>query len=147
MFVSLWIDRHLNFGNTTTNRVEGQHAKLKKYLDGSNSSLARFLRSIDQIVQSQHTTIKGSLENSKIVRIHQHNLQLFTQLHGFVSNEALKLLLAEHERLKDLEVDCGCRLRTSCGLPCACELSKYISSCKYIRLPPIDCFKLSILKF
>ncbi|XP_076943685.1 uncharacterized protein LOC143614011 [Bidens hawaiensis] len=29
MFVSLWIDQHLNFGENTTNRVESAHAKLK----------------------------------------------------------------------------------------------------------------------
>ncbi|XP_035838827.1 protein FAR1-RELATED SEQUENCE 5-like [Helianthus annuus] len=65
-FVSVWIDQHLNFGNNTTNRVESQHAKLKKYLDGSNSSLDRFLRCIDRIVTSQQITIKESLENQYV---------------------------------------------------------------------------------
>lgn len=29
-FVSLWTDKSTNFGNSTTNRVESQHAKIKK---------------------------------------------------------------------------------------------------------------------
>ncbi|KAJ9551605.1 hypothetical protein OSB04_015650 [Centaurea solstitialis] len=37
MFVHCWTDKYLNFGNHTTNRVESQHAKLKRYLDLSKS--------------------------------------------------------------------------------------------------------------
>ncbi|TYG94178.1 hypothetical protein ES288_A11G167400v1 [Gossypium darwinii] len=42
LFVSVWINRHLKFGERTTNRVESQHAKLKKYLCAKNSSLDKF---------------------------------------------------------------------------------------------------------
>ncbi|CAI9275438.1 unnamed protein product [Lactuca saligna] len=34
-FVSLWTDKHVNFGNSTTNRVESLHAKLKKHLESA----------------------------------------------------------------------------------------------------------------
>ncbi|GJV04738.1 FAR1-related sequence 5-like protein [Tanacetum coccineum] len=37
-FVSAWCDQSFNFGNRTTNRVESQHAKLKKTLDVSWST-------------------------------------------------------------------------------------------------------------
>ncbi|PWA49387.1 hypothetical protein CTI12_AA482210 [Artemisia annua] len=36
-FVSASIDQSLNFGNHTSNRVESQHAKLKKYLESAQS--------------------------------------------------------------------------------------------------------------
>jgi histone-lysine N-methyltransferase SETD2 len=58
MFVSVWIDRHLNFGQRTTNRVESAHSNLKKYLDGTNSSLDKFigrLRSICEVSTSIDT--------------------------------------------------------------------------------------------
>ncbi|XP_076896724.1 protein FAR1-RELATED SEQUENCE 5-like [Bidens hawaiensis] len=38
-FVSCWIDDRLNFGEHTTNRVEGQHANFKRHLSGPNNSL------------------------------------------------------------------------------------------------------------
>jgi len=134
MFVSFWIDQHLNFENNTTNRVESQHAVLKKYLKSSKCCFDKFVGCINRLVQSQHTSIKESFEKSRVVRIHQHNLRCFKLLRGFVSNEALDIILADHERWKNLQEDssnCGCRLRNSCGLPCACELSMYISSGKY----------------
>ncbi|KAL4564511.1 hypothetical protein LXL04_028575 [Taraxacum kok-saghyz] len=53
MFVSVWVDQHLNFGNRKSNRVESQHAKLKRYLESSNSKLDRFVQRIDEIVQLQ----------------------------------------------------------------------------------------------
>ncbi|XP_076925217.1 uncharacterized protein LOC143587957 [Bidens hawaiensis] len=56
---------------------------------------------------------------------------------------ALDIILADHESWKNLQVDssnCGCRLRNSCGLPCACELSMYISSGQCISLDSIDIF-------
>ncbi|XP_076935607.1 protein FAR1-RELATED SEQUENCE 5-like [Bidens hawaiensis] len=140
MFVSLWIDQHLNFGENTTNRVESAHAKLKKFLETSNSSFVKFVTCVDQIVKSQHTIIKASLGTSRIQKIHQHDLQCFKLLHGFVSIEALELLKKECKRLNEDRVDCDCRLRTCKGLPCACELSMFISSGQYIPLDRIDVF-------
>ncbi|XP_076955051.1 PKS-NRPS hybrid synthetase cheA-like [Bidens hawaiensis] len=140
MFVSLWIDQHLNFGENTTNRVESAHAKLKKFLETSNSGFDKFVTCVDQIVKSQHTIIKASLGTSRIQKIHQHDLQCFKLLHGFVSIEALELLKKECKRLNEDRVDCDCRLRTCKGLPCACELSMFISSGQYIPLYRIDVF-------
>ncbi|MFQ6660428.1 hypothetical protein Gotur_028958, partial [Gossypium turneri] len=91
---SVWIDRNLNFGERTTNRVESQHAKLKKYLCAKNSSLDKFVGCINQI--------------------------------GFVALEALDILEGELQRSSRHQLDssnCGCKLRHSCGLPCACMLS------------------------
>ena len=146
MFVSVWIDQHFNFGNNTTNRVESQHAKLKIYMDkNAKCSLDRLLGCIDEIVKSQLILIKESLEHSRVVRIHQHNLRCFKLLRGFVSNESLKIVLEDRKRWKDHKGDCGCRLRTAYGLPCACELSMHISSRKYSQLLEIYCFKLFII--
>ncbi|KAL4569437.1 hypothetical protein LXL04_025075 [Taraxacum kok-saghyz] len=49
MFVSVWIDQHLNFEERTTNRFESQHSKLKKYIGPKNYSLDKFIGSIDQL--------------------------------------------------------------------------------------------------
>ncbi|GKB59830.1 hypothetical protein Tco_0916016 [Tanacetum coccineum] len=60
-----------------------------------------------------------------------------------VSKEALDLILNELLRLDDPEFDysmCGCRLRNSCGLPCACVLLTYLNSGEYIPLDSVDIF-------
>ncbi|KAH1065499.1 hypothetical protein J1N35_030486 [Gossypium stocksii] len=117
MFVSVWIDRHLNFGERTTNRVESQHAKLKKYLCVKNSSLNKFVGCIDQIVKSQLISIYQSFEKSRIVLKHRHNLPCFRLLWGFVALEALDILEGELQRSSRHQLDssnCGCKLYHSC---------------------------------
>ncbi|KAL4567780.1 hypothetical protein LXL04_023374 [Taraxacum kok-saghyz] len=44
IFVSIWVDQHLNFVNCTSNRVESHHVKLKRYLESANSKLDRFVQ-------------------------------------------------------------------------------------------------------
>ncbi|MFQ6639293.1 hypothetical protein Gotur_016571, partial [Gossypium turneri] len=144
MFMSVWIDRHLNFGERTMNRVESQHAKLKKYLCAKNSSLDKFVGCIDQIVKSQLTSIYESFEKSRIVLKHRHSLPCFRLLQGFVALEALDILEGELQRSSRHQLDssnCGCKLRHSCGLPCACMLSVYLNlGGKCIQLDSIDVF-------
>ena len=67
MFVSAWTDRYLHFRNQTTNRVESQHAKLKRYLESSQSDLETSLLFIHQINQSHDIAIKASIEQSKTI--------------------------------------------------------------------------------
>nr|KAJ0199599.1 hypothetical protein LSAT_V11C600308010 [Lactuca sativa] len=121
MFVSVWVDQHLNFGNRTSNRVDSAHSKLKKFMDSPNCNLDIFMQNITEIVQSQ----------------------CFRLLCGFVSNEVLDIILRDFQRLNDLNSDssnCGCKLRNSCGLPCACIFSVYSNSSDDIPLDLIDIF-------
>nr|GEZ49453.1 hypothetical protein [Tanacetum cinerariifolium] len=53
------------------------------------------------------------------------------------------MILGELHRLNDLELNysaCGCQLRKSCGLPCACELLAYLNSGEAIPLDSVDIF-------
>nr|GEW78801.1 hypothetical protein [Tanacetum cinerariifolium] len=93
--------------------------------------------------QSLNFEINASFGRSTTYRYHQHNLSIFTLLRSHVSKEALDLILKELLRLDDPEFDhsmCGCRLRNSCGLPCACVLLMYLNSGEYIPLDSIDIF-------
>ncbi|MFQ6639297.1 hypothetical protein Gotur_016571 [Gossypium turneri] len=86
------------------NRVESQHAKLKKYLCAKNSSLDKFVGCIDQIVKSQLTSIYESFEKSRIVLKHRHSLPCFRLLQGFVALEALDILEGELQRSNSIDV-------------------------------------------
>ena len=109
MFVSAWTDRYLHFGNQTTNRVESQHVKLKRYLESSQSDLETSLLFIHQVIQSQDIAIKASIEQSKTIVQHRFNIPHFQELCGFVSSHALHLILKEFERSKDVgEVSYKC---------------------------------------
>nr|KAJ0215804.1 hypothetical protein LSAT_V11C300123480 [Lactuca sativa] len=129
MFVSVWIDQHLNFGQRTSSRVEGQHSVLKKYLQEKNYSLAKFVGAIDRFVKSQLTAINESFEKSMIVSKHEHRFSCFDLLRGNVSLKALDMLIEELQRVYQVDSsNCGCKLQNSCGLPCACMLSAYLNS-------------------
>ncbi|KAL4571506.1 hypothetical protein LXL04_018266 [Taraxacum kok-saghyz] len=124
-------------------RVESQHAKLKRYLKSANLKLDRFVQRIDEIVQSQVTSINLSFENSLIHRYNHHKLKCFKDLRGKVSNEALDIMLGEIQKLNDLTLNssnCGCQVHNSCGLLCACMLSVYLNSGESISLDLIDIF-------
>ncbi|PPS16233.1 hypothetical protein GOBAR_AA04341 [Gossypium barbadense] len=141
MFVSVWIDRHLNFREQTTNRVESQHAKLKKYLCAKNSAIDKFVGCINQIVKSQLTSIYESFEKSRIVLKQGHNLLCFRLLRGFVALEAIDILEGELQQSSRHQLDSSnyvCKLRHSFGLPCACMLSIYLNSGECIPLDSID---------
>nr|KAJ0190227.1 hypothetical protein LSAT_V11C800422000 [Lactuca sativa] len=99
MFVSVWIDQHLNFGQRTNNRVESQHSTLKNF------------------------------EKSMIVSKHEHKFSCFDLLRGNVSLKALDMLIEELQRVHQIDsTNCGCKLQNSCGLPCACMLAAYLNS-------------------
>ncbi|XP_038678418.1 uncharacterized protein LOC119979867 [Tripterygium wilfordii] len=120
MFVSAWTNTYLHFGNLTTNRVESQHAKLKKYLGSSQSDVESIVSCIHQLVQAQATSIKASLEKSRHLVKHRFNTDQFRELRGFVSIVALNLIFNESEQSKVVREDsytCGCKLRTIYGLP------------------------------
>ncbi|XP_038704722.1 PKS-NRPS hybrid synthetase CHGG_01239-like [Tripterygium wilfordii] len=143
MFVSAWTNTYLHFGNLTTNRVESQHAKLKKYLGSSQLDVESVVSLIHQLVQAQFTSIKASLEKSRHIVQHRFNTVQFRELRGFVSIDALDLIFQESDQSKFIGEDsyaCGCKLRTIYGLPCAHELSIYINDGQPIPLASIDAF-------
>ncbi|PWA39541.1 hypothetical protein CTI12_AA572790 [Artemisia annua] len=142
-FVSASIDQSLNFGNRTSNRVESQNAKLKKYLESARINLDKFVGCIDKIVKSQLTAIRECFGKSEISRYHHHNKPCFDLLRGFISNEALVLMVKEIDRSNEFQLDsstCGCQLYNSCGFLCACRLSLYMTSGECIPLDSIDIF-------
>ena len=59
---------------------------------------------------------------------HTFNVQLYKMLVGFVSKHALILIVEEFDRVNDVGFDsecCGCELRRTHELSCACELARY----------------------
>jgi len=84
---------------------------------------------VNNIISLQHTEIDTSFETSTYVVGHVFKITLFKRLLGMVSRYALNQIVAEFERVHYVGKNpshCGCVMRTTHGLPCACELSKYV---------------------
>ncbi|XP_076902799.1 uncharacterized protein LOC143557659 [Bidens hawaiensis] len=143
-FVSCWIDDRLNFGEHTTNRVEGQHANFKRYLSGPNNSLDSITEFALEVVNSQIEEIRATLEDSRVRIKKYHQLTLFQKLHNRVSLFAIAKLdkeLTLLDILLDTGAECDHRLQTSWGLPCACKLNWHTINNIRIPLKYIDPFR------
>ncbi|KAL5134493.1 hypothetical protein HKD37_03G007636 [Glycine soja] len=108
-FVSAWMNKVMHLGNTTTNRVESTHWALKRVLQNSLGDLCIHM-SLDMSSKKPYTE----------------------RLLEMISRYALNQIAAEFERVHYAGKNpstCGCVMRSTHGLPCACELSKYVDGC------------------
>ena len=83
---------------------------------------------MNNMMTLQHTQIKASFETSTHVVGHVFKVTLYKKLLGMVSRYALNEIAAEYERVAYAGKNpsrCGCVMRSTHGLPCACESSKY----------------------
>ncbi|KAL5149723.1 hypothetical protein HKD37_13G036485 [Glycine soja] len=119
-FITAWTNKVMHLGNTTTNRVESAHWALKRVLQNSLGDLCSVWDAMNNMITLQHVEIKVSFETSTHVVEHR--------LVGMVSRNALNEIVGEVERLRYLGNDpssYGYVMRSTLGLPCACELSRY----------------------
>ncbi|KAL2323773.1 hypothetical protein Fmac_028152 [Flemingia macrophylla] len=127
-FVTAWTNQVMHLGNTTTNRVEATHCRLKKLLQDEKEDMCSYWDAMNKMITLQHAEIKVSFEKSINVVEHRHNTSFYIKLVGFVSRSALGHITDEYDRVKIVGIDsfiCGCTIRTTHGLPCACELGRY----------------------
>ncbi|KAH1238594.1 hypothetical protein GmHk_08G023228 [Glycine max] len=117
-FITTWTNQVMHLGNTTTNIV----------LQNSLGDLCSVWDAMNNMITLQHVEIKASFETSTHVVGHVFKKTLYKRLLGMVSRDALNEIAFEVERLCYLgnnPSSCGCVMRSTHGLPCACELSRY----------------------
>ncbi|KAJ0870310.1 putative transcription factor FAR family [Helianthus annuus] len=144
-FVSCWINRTINFHQTTTNRVESMHATLKSHFPSHHNTLDKLVLYVDHVVAKQYTEIRSTFETSlRKVMTHHKNQPMLAYILRKVSIYAIELLSIELKRKEDglraYGASCGCQLFTSCGLPCVCRLEKVENKGQQIRITHIDVF-------
>jgi len=81
------------------------------------------------MITLQHTEIKASFETSTHVVRHVFKVTLYKKLLDMISRYVLYQIIVEYERVTYAGIDSyhyGCVMRTTHGLPCACELARYV---------------------
>ncbi|KAH1261858.1 hypothetical protein GmHk_02G004622 [Glycine max] len=109
--------------------VEYAHWALKRVLQNNLGDLCSVWDAMNNMITLQHTEIKASFEISIHVVGHVFKVTLYKRLLGMVSRYALNQIIVEFERVHYASKNpsyCGCVMRTTHSLPCACELSKYV---------------------
>jgi len=71
--VKFWVNQVMPMGNTTTNRVESAHSRLKKYLTSSMGDLSTNWKSVHEMIESQHTQIHASFHTN--IAMLEHRLK------------------------------------------------------------------------
>lgn len=110
--------------------MEGAHARLKRLLQDSMGDLCCCWNAINNMIILQHTEIRASFQQSINTVEHRHTPRLFQNLRNFVSRSALGEISDQYEQVKYVGVDsslCGCRIRTTHGIPCSCQIAKYVT--------------------
>ncbi|MCH90666.1 protein FAR1-RELATED SEQUENCE 6-like, partial [Trifolium medium] len=142
--VKAWTNDIMHFGNTTTNRAEGAHGVLKKYLSDGNGDFIKVWEAIEKMLTNQFSGIKTSFGQSLSVEEHrygEHNNFLYPLIKFKISRTALDFIFYEAKRVVDCGSDpkkCGCVIRKTYGLPCACVIAKKIRNRRPIRLDEIN---------
>ncbi|KAL5165828.1 hypothetical protein HKD37_18G050895 [Glycine soja] len=113
----------MHLGNTTINRfkVESAHRALKRLLQNSFGDLCSVWEAMNNMITLQHTKIKASFETSTHAVGHVSKVTFYKKLLG--------MIVVEFERAHYVGTNpsrCGCIMRTTHDLPCACELSRYV---------------------
>ncbi|KAI3977395.1 hypothetical protein MKX01_000308 [Papaver californicum] len=127
-FVAAWTDLYVHLGNTSTNRAEGAHSRLKKQLNAANYDIQGMWKAMHPLINLQFTDIKASFEVSMKELQERHKVGILREVIGAISIAAMDYILKEKKRggYKELDADaCGCVLRRTHGLPCAHELIEY----------------------
>ncbi|KAI3973417.1 hypothetical protein MKW92_045767 [Papaver armeniacum] len=120
-FAYAWTNEVKHFGVRTSNRVEGAHSVLKRFLVNSQGGFIECWQQMHNMHASQLVTIKAKFQQSLTIIKHEHNIDDFKGLHHHVSQYALDFLITEIKRLEKsrsvVENLCGCIMYKTHGLP------------------------------
>jgi alpha-glucosidase len=140
--VRVWTDRVMHIGNTTTNRVESQHGVLKQYILDCKGDFVKCWDAMNQMLSNQFTELKTSFGQSTAqVEHHFKDHFLYSKLVYNVSRDALRFIRGEEERSRECgrnRKKCGCVIKLTYGLPCACLLALKIEKKLPIRLDEVN---------
>ncbi|KAI5410962.1 hypothetical protein KIW84_056202 [Lathyrus oleraceus] len=108
--------------------VESAHWKLKQMLGNSIGDMVKCWEAMNNNLRLQLENIRAYFQKSFYKVEHAHISPFYGYLCGSISRAALRRIVKELLRVDYVGTNrkiCGCTLRTSYGLPCACELGRY----------------------
>ncbi|KAI3881991.1 hypothetical protein MKW92_024281, partial [Papaver armeniacum] len=120
-FVCAWTNQIKHFGNRTTNRVEGEHAILKKFLKCSTRIFLKCWQDMNNAWLTRGIKIRASFEKSKNIGLHEHCRSPYIKhLVYHVSRTALDFISMEIKSLSKRDPGrCQHLIHKTHGLPCA----------------------------
>ncbi|KAK9698733.1 hypothetical protein RND81_08G127400 [Saponaria officinalis] len=143
-FLRLYTNTSTHYGNTSTSRVESAHSVLKEWLHSAGLSVDTIWTRYHALMEGQHVEIRKALQDSRSKGKKDKYGRLLNLLKGKLSMYALGLMSAEFDRGTELgdrlDERCGHAMRTTHGLPCACDLHRLSTRGRRVHLDSIDVF-------
>ncbi|KAK9681433.1 hypothetical protein RND81_10G001800 [Saponaria officinalis] len=141
-FVLCYTNDYFLLENTANSRVESAHSLLKAWLKSAHLMLDTMWSRIHSMLEGQHFKIRKELEDSMSRPRITH--RLFSLLQGKVSTKTIEIMEDEVKRGVALgialKLGCGCVVRTTHGLPCACTFVYLKNNGSRVHLSDIHSF-------
>ena len=131
--VTCWVDDVPHFGNTTTSRLEGLHACMKKYIRVSTSDLLGVFRRLHMFSTNQHKDIESKTAKQRDRRPEFTRHEMFQLIAPKVHDAALKIIWEEVQKLDKKGAppkrECLGHTRKANGLPCQHDIFRERHRC------------------
>ena len=128
-FMNPWTSSVANFGISTTQRVEGAHNILKKFLDRkSNNDFYEVWLAVNKAIEEQIKLIDESLDNDTIKTLNNLPVEL-SPLKFKVLLVTIQGIRDQYERMKRQHDGKGCTLQStkSLGYPCSHKIGELLA--------------------
>ncbi|XP_057443874.1 uncharacterized protein LOC130736031 [Lotus japonicus] len=117
-------------------KAESAHASLKKMLRNGKGNLCDSWEAVDRLTIVRHNAIQASFERSINIVEHRFKSPMYKNMRGFVAKHALHLMYDEQNRFWGHGEKCGCVMKVTHGLPCACALQS-MTTIPYAAVDPL----------
>ncbi|XP_058218516.1 PKS-NRPS hybrid synthetase cheA-like [Rhododendron vialii] len=137
-FVAAYINQFMHLGSNSSQRAESAHARLKRYLGDTMSSLQTSFQKIEKMLTSQFKDIQGSFQKSLNIPRHIHLHEgIYSEIRGRISLQAMDLIHKQAQRTDNEAGLCFCKIKRTHGLPCFHDIALYRSVDRPIPLSSI----------
>ena len=132
-FIRAFTDQHLHLGCRTTSRGEISHYAMKHYVNLAKCNLLTVHEKINLMLDTQFTEIATTIESQKCKITHSHQLPIFCNLLGKVSQFGLNKILFQYRQC-ETDSHCTSLFTKTFGLPCKHIIKQYKVNCKPLEL-------------
>ncbi|XP_058198188.1 uncharacterized protein LOC131313728 [Rhododendron vialii] len=137
-FVAAYINQFIHLGSNSSQRAESAHARLKRYLGDTMSSLQTSFQKIEKMLTSQFGDIQGSFQKSLNIPRHIYLHEgIYSEIRGRISLQAMDLIHKQAQRTDNKAGLCFCKIKRTHGLPCFHDIAIYRSVDRPIPLSSI----------
>jgi hypothetical protein len=124
-----WTSQHLHYGNTSTSRLEGLHAQVKRYISGAGGDLFNVFHSINLAISIQAHEISARIAKDACSTPFHLNRPLTSSLLLHISSHTLAELskqieLADRATKKSPLPACTNTFTRSVGIPCSHHVAR-----------------------